>query len=126
MGLMIGTGLVDVIAGWFIAISSQNTLAFWSMISAGLLNIFIPSGGGQWSVQGPIFIKSAQNLGVDLSSIVNGIAYGDQLTNMVQPFWTIPMLAIAGLDVRDVMGYTFITLVYGFIILGGSLLLFAH
>lgn len=126
MGLMIDTGLAEIIADWFISFSSRSTLAFWAFISGGLLNVFIPSGGGQWSVQGSIFIQAAQEMNVEISSIVNGIAYGDQWTNMIQPFWTIPMLAIADLEVRDLMGYTFVTLMYGFFVLGGTLLLFAN
>ena len=60
MGLMITTGLVEVIAGWFTAIASAQTLGFWAFLSAGLINFFIPSGGGQWAVQGPIFIEAAR------------------------------------------------------------------
>ncbi len=65
MGLMITTGLVGVIAGWFTAIASAQTLGFWAFLSAGLINFFIPSGGGQWAVQGPIFIEAARVLGTD-------------------------------------------------------------
>lgn len=112
MGLMIGTGLVKVMAGWFVAISTAKTLPFWTLISAGFINMFIPSGGGQWSVQGPVMIEAAKQLGTPIPVIVNAVAYGDQWTNMIQPFWTIPMLAIAGLKMRDMMGYTFITLIW--------------
>ena len=70
--------------------------------------MFIPSGGGQWAVQGPVMIEAAINLNVDPSVIVLGVAYGDQWTNMIQLFWTIPLLAIAGLHMRQIMGYTFV------------------
>ena len=123
MGMMIGTGLVSVIAGWFIAISSAATLGFWAFLSGGLINYFIPSGGGQWSVQGPIFLEAARTLGTDPSVIVMGVAYGDQWTNMIQPFWTIPILAIAGLHMRQIMGYTFIALFVTFFTFGGGILL---
>lgn len=123
MGMMIGTGLVSVIAGWFIAVSTAGTLGFWAMLSGGLLNMFIPSGGGQWAVQGPIFIEAAQSLGTDPSRVVMGVAYGDQWTNMIQPFWTIPLLAIAGLHMRQIMGYTFVVLFVTFFLFGGTILL---
>ncbi len=123
MGMMIGTGLVSVIAGWFIAISSAATLGFWAFLSGGLINYFIPSGGGQWSVQGPIFLEAARTLGTDPAVIVMGVAYGDQWTNMIQPFWTIPILAIAGLHMRQIMGYTFIALFVTFFTFGGGILL---
>ena len=123
MGIMIDTGLVSVIAGWFTAISSAATLGFWAFLSGGFINMFIPSGGGQWAVQGPIFIQAAATLGTDPSRIVMGVAYGDQWTNMIQPFWTIPLLAIAGLHMRQIMGYTFVVLIVTFFLFGGGILL---
>lgn len=125
MGLMVGTGLAKVIAGWFVAISTAKTLPFWGFIAGGVINMFIPSGGGQWSVQGPIFLEAARQLGTAPHFIVNAVAYGDQWTNMIQPFWTIPILSIAGLHVREVVGYTFVTLIYTGIVLGAVLLIAA-
>jgi short-chain fatty acids transporter len=123
MGLMIETGLVAVIAGWFTAISTAGTLGFFAFLSGGIVNFFIPSGGGQWAVQGPIFIEAANNLGTDPSRIVMGVAYGDQWSNMIQPFWTIPLLAIAGLHMRQIMGYTFVIFIATFFLFGGGILL---
>ena len=125
MGLMTGTGLAKVIAGVFVAFATKTTLTFWAFISAGILNMFIPSGGGQWSVQGAIVIDAAQQLGVPIDTIVSAVAYGDQWTNMIQPFWTIPLLAIAGLKMRDMMGYTFITLIWTGIVFSSTLLVVA-
>jgi len=122
MGLMVKTGLAKILAGAFTAISSKATLAFWAFISSGILNMFIPSGGGQWSVQGAVFIEAAKDLGVPMHAIVNAVAYGDQWTNMVQPFWTIPLLTTAGLKMRVMMGYTFLTLIWTGIVFAGTLL----
>ncbi|WP_432937316.1 short-chain fatty acid transporter [Kribbella sp. CA-253562] len=121
-GMMGATGLVAVMGGWFVDVSSASTLSFWGFVSAGLINVFIPSGGGQWVVQGPIFLEAAQTLGVAPSRVVMGVALGEW-TNMIQPFWTIPLLAIAGLRVRQVMGYTFVVLIVFFVLYGGGLLL---
>lgn len=123
MGLMIDTGLVSIIAGWFTAISSAGTLGFFAFLSGGIVNFFIPSGGGQWAVQGPIFIEAANALGTDPSRVVMGVAYGDQWSNMVQPFWTIPLLAIAGLHMRQIMGYTFVIFIATFVLFGGGILI---
>jgi short-chain fatty acids transporter len=123
MGMMLDTGLAKVMAGWFVAISTAQTLPFWSMISAGLINLFVPSGGGQWAVQGPVMIEAASELGADLPRVAMGVAIGDQWTNMIQPFWTIPALAIAGLGVRDIMGYTVIAFLWTGLIFAGGLLL---
>lgn len=123
MGLMAGSGLVDILSNWFVANASADTLSFYAFLSAGIVNIFIPSGGGQWAIQGPVFIQAAQELKVNPSVIVMGIAYGDQWTNMIQPFFTIPLLAIAGLDMRKIMGFTFIILLVTLVCFGGGLLL---
>ena len=123
LGMMQGTGLAAIISDWFTAIATPGTLSFFAFLCAGLVNMFIPSGGGQWAVQGPIFIEAGQNLGVDPSIIVLAISYGDQWTNMIQPFWTIPLLAIAGLHMRQIMGYTFVIFLLTLFLFGGGLLL---
>ena len=124
LGMMIGTGLVTVISDWFATVATAETLGVGAFLSAGLVNMFIPSGGGQWAVQGPIFIEAANQLQVHHSVIVLAVAYGDQWTNMIQPFWTIPLLAIAGLHLRQIMGYTvMIFLVTGAIFITGLLLM---
>lgn len=123
MGLMTGTGLAVAIAQGFVDLAAPSTLSFWAFLSGGLLNMFIPSGGGQWAVQAPIFIEAADALDVAPARIVMGVAYGDQWTNLAQPFWTLPLLAIAGLKVRDILGYCFVVLIALFFVFGGALLL---
>lgn len=105
MGIIATTGLGNVISEAFIRFSTVETLPFWTFISAGVLNIFVPSGGAQWAVQGTFALEAAKSLGVDPSHIAMAVSYGDEWTNMLQPFWTLPILAIAGLHVRDIMGY---------------------
>ena len=122
LGLMQGTGLANLISNFFTSIATADTLPFFAFLSGGLVNMFIPSGGGQWAVQGPIFLESAKQLGADPAVVVLGVAYGDQWTNAIQPFWTIPVLAIAGLQMRQIMGYTFIIFLVTFFIFGGGLL----
>jgi short-chain fatty acids transporter len=105
MGMMNYSGLVAVIAGWFVAISSGATYPVWTYISACIINIFVPSGGGQWAVQGPVMVKAAQTLQLSIPKTVMAVAYGDQWTNLFQPFWALPLLGITRLRVRDIMGY---------------------
>jgi short-chain fatty acids transporter len=92
------------------------------MLFAGLVNMFIPSGGGQFAVQAPIFIEAADQIGVEHEVIIMAIAYGDQWTNMIQPFWAVPLLAVAGLGIRDILGYTAITLFLSGAVMIGVLL----
>jgi short-chain fatty acids transporter len=84
-----------------------------SYLSAAVVNLFVPSGGGQWAIQGPIAIEAGRAAGVPLGKMVMSIAYGDQLTNMLQPFWALPLLAITRVRARDIVGYTSIAMVVG-------------
>ncbi len=109
---------------FFVSISNETTFPIFTFISAGIVNVFVPSGGGQWAVQGPIIIEAAQQLGVDIPKCVMALAYGDQLTNMLQPFWALPLLGITGLKAKEILPYTLILLVAGSVIFITSLLSF--
>lgn len=112
MGMMHQSHLTEELASGIsslaerVPLSEEITLPVFTFISAGIVNIFIPSGGGQWGVQGPIAMEAAQQAGVSPSRMVMALAYGDQLTNMLQPFWAVPLLAITGVKARDIVGYT--------------------
>ncbi|MFV0303775.1 MAG: short-chain fatty acid transporter [Paracoccus sp. (in: a-proteobacteria)] len=123
MAIMTQSGLAASLSEWFVSISTAQTLPFWSFISAGIVNIFVPSGGGQWAVQAPVMLPAAAALGADLPHVVMGVAWGDAWTNLLQPFWALPMLGIAGLKPRDIMGFCVIHLLITGIIIGGLLLL---
>ncbi|MDC6484887.1 TIGR00366 family protein [Methylophilaceae bacterium] len=122
MGMMATTGLMKVITDWIVSIATPETLGFFAFLSGGLVNMFIPSGGGQWAVQGPIMVEAAQSLGVNPAIVVLGVAYGDQWSNMIQPFWTIPVLAIAGLHMRQILGYTFVIFIMTGLLYGSGML----
>ncbi len=111
MGMMKFSGLVAVIAGWFVAISNATTYPVFTYISACIVNIFVPSGGGQWAVQGPVLVKASQALHFSIPKTIMAMAYGDQWTNLFQPFWALPLLGICGVRARDIMGYC-ITLMF--------------
>lgn len=111
LGIMQKTGLIAWFSDGFVAIANAQTFGIFAFISAGIVNFFVPSGGGQFAVQGPIMLDAAQRLGVDPAVAIMAVAYGDQWTNMLQPFWALPALAIAGLKMRDILGYTTVTLV---------------
>lgn len=121
-GLMVSSGLAAVIAQWFISFSTPFTFPMFTFWAGGIINLFVPSGGGQWIVQGPINIPAGMALGVDPAKVAMGISYGDQWTNMVQPFWALPLLGIAKLGVRDIMGYCVITLIWSGLIMSLGLL----
>jgi short-chain fatty acids transporter len=105
MAIMVGSGLAQSISDWLIGFASAVTLPFWIFLSAGVVNFFVPSGGGQWAVQAPVILPAAEALGVDMARASMAVAWGDAWTNLIQPFWALPMLAIAGLKAKDIMGF---------------------
>ena len=124
MGIMSSSGMVTQISAFFVSISTATTLPIFTFFSAGLVNIFVPSGGGQWVVQGPIVVESALQLGVPLNKAIMALAYGDQITNMLQPFWALPLLGITKLKAKEILPYTLIAMVVGSLVFIGGLLLF--
>ena len=124
MGIMNSSGLVGVFSDFFVSISNPNTFPIFAFISAGIVNVFVPSGGGQWGVQGPIIIEAASQLNVPYWKAVMALAYGDQLTNMLQPFWALPLLGITGLKAKDILPYNLLLLLVGGSIFVIGLLLF--
>lgn len=117
MGMMVASGLAGVVSEAFISISNEHTFYLFTFYAAGIVNFFIPSGGGQWTVQAPIMLEAASVLDLDYAKTAMAIAWGDAWTNMIQPFWALPALAIAGLKAKDIMGYcVFVLLLSGVII----------
>jgi len=109
MGVLAGTGLLHSVAN-AMAGTGGGLLPAVSFYSAGLVNLFVPSGGGQWAVQGPVLMEAAVRTGVAPARMVMALAYGDQWTNMLQPFWALPLLGITRVSARDIIGYTAVLL----------------
>lgn len=116
-GVSIGSQITD----FFVSISSASTFPLFTFLSAGLVNVFVPSGGGQFAVQGPIMMPAGVALGVEPHITAMAIAWGDAWTNMIQPFWALPLLGIAGLGARAIMGYCLIVLLFSGAVIAGSL-----
>ncbi|MBU2515157.1 short-chain fatty acid transporter [bacterium] len=123
MGMMKFSGLVAVMAGGFVAISNTTTYPLFAFLSAGLVNLFVPSGGGQVAVQGPIMVEAAQAMSFSMPKTIMAIAYGDAWTNMLQPFWALALLGITRLRARDIVGYTMVVLITSAIVFIIGLLL---
>ena len=130
MGMMVaknadGVSLAGIISDFFVSISNNTTFPLWTFLSAGIVNFFVPSGGGQWAVQGPIVMPAAAKMGIEPGRAGMAIAWGDQWTNMIQPFWALPALGVAGLSARDIMGYLVVVLLFTGIIACGGFLVWA-
>lgn len=124
MAIMIKTGLAELISQKFVNVSNEVTFPLFTFYSAGLVNFFVPSGGGQWAVQSPIVIPATIDVGTDMCKSIMAVAWGDAWTNMAQPFWALPLLAVAGLKVRDIMGYCVTILIVSGIFLSLLFLVF--
>ena len=128
MGIITGVGasgicLGEVISNGCVAISTPKTYPLFTFLCAAILNMFVPSGGGHWAIQAPIMFTAGASLGVDPGLTGMAISWGDAWTNLIQPFWALPALAIAKLDAKDIMGFCIIDLfVTGLIICGGLLI----
>jgi short-chain fatty acids transporter len=120
--MMDSSGLGGIITNAFVTVANHDTFPFLAFVSSGIINFAVPSGGGHWVVQGPFVMPAAKALGVDLGKAAMAIAYGEAWMNMAQPFWALPALAIAGLGVRDIMGYCVTALLFSFFIFGAAMI----
>ena len=130
MGIITGVGhsgicFGTVISNACISISTPTTYPLLTFLCAAILNMFVPSGGGHWAIQAPIMFAAGANLGVDPGLTGTAIAWGDAWTNLIQPFWAIPALAIAKLNAKDIMGFCIIDLFVSGVIICAGLLLWA-
>jgi short-chain fatty acids transporter len=124
MALMTTSGLVGTLTNAFTRVGDAQTLPVMSFIAATLVGLFVPSGGAQWGLQGPIALQSGAAAGVEPGAMLMSVAYGDELANMLQPFWALPLLAITGVRARDIVGYTAIAMLVGGVWIGLGLLIF--
>lgn len=107
------SGLTAKIASGFVAAGTAETIPLLTLLAAGVINFFIPSGGAQWGVQGPIAMRTAADAQIDdMGRMVMSVAYGDQLTNMLQPFWALPLICITGVPAREIVGYTAVLMLF--------------
>ena len=130
MGIITGVGESGICLGTvtseaFVNISTSTTYPLYTFLCAAILNMFVPSGGGHWAIQAPIMFAAGATLGVDHGLTGMAIAWGDAWTNLIQPFWALPALAIAKLNAKDIMGFCLIDLVVSGIIICAGLLIWA-
>jgi short-chain fatty acids transporter len=115
-GIIKFTLLAKVFTGWFVAISTVATFPLFAYWYGGLLNYLVPSGGGEWLMTAPYLLPAGAALGLPAYKTVIAYAWGDMMTDMIQPFWAIAMLAVAKLNFRDIMGYLMVIFIVYFII----------
>ena len=115
-GIIQFSGLAQVMAGWFTAIATKETYPFIVLWYSGILNYIVPSGGSKWAIEAPYIIQAAKSLGVSNAMTVVAYAWGDMVTDVIQPFWAIPLLGVAKLGFRDIMGYCMVYFLFYMVI----------
>ncbi len=118
-----GVSLAAVISNGIVSVASAHSFPMLTFLSAAIVNMFVPSAGGQWAVQAPVMFPAAKALGANYALTTMSICWGDAWTNTIQPFWALPALGIAKLGARDIMGYMVPVLIWQFIIITASILL---
>lgn len=129
MGMMSGSGLTGILANGMIQVATARTMPFFSYLSASIVNLFVPSQGGQWIIQGPMITEAAQAVGANIPICINAFVFGDEATNLLQPLYLIPALSLVGMKLKSVWGFTafiwaiwFIVTTIGLLVLPGILL----
>jgi len=124
MGIMAGSGLTGVVADGLVQIATQRTMPVWAYLSASFVNLFVPSQGGQWIVQGPIVVEAAKSLNADIPTVINAFVYGDEATNLIQPLYIIPALSLVKMKLKNVWGFmAFIWAIWTIVTIVGLLVL---
>lgn len=122
MGIITTTGLAGVLSKVFIRFSTAHTLPFFTYLTSMIITLFVPSGGGHWAVQGPFAVPAAQQLHASIAGTTMAVAMGESVANMLQPFWALPILAIAGIKMSRMLGFMVITFAVSAIVFGLALL----
>ena len=104
-GIIRDSGLAKVIADWFTAIATPATYPVIIYWYSGILNYFVPSGGSKWAIEAPYVVEAAKNLGASMPAAVISYGWGDMATDVIQPFWAIPLLGVAKTEFRNIVGY---------------------
>jgi len=123
-GIIKESGLAEIVGNWFVSISSAKTyplLVYWY---SGLVNYFVPSGGSKWAIEAPYLLDAAQNLGVPTAKVVTSYAWGDMATDLIQPFWAIPLLTVAKVEFKEILGYELLIFLVYILIVSAAFLFF--
>lgn len=126
MGIMEGSGLVNLISDWLLSMSTAQTFEIFCYFSSLIISVFVPSAGGHWVVQAPFMLPAAAELGVEPWKVAMGVAWGESIWNVVCPFWALPLLAIARISLRDLIGFAVLLFLVGNVIAVTGILLFPH
>ncbi|HKJ25595.1 MAG TPA: TIGR00366 family protein [Myxococcota bacterium] len=122
-GLMTNTALGGWLGDLFARVATTGTFPLVVYVYSAVMNLFVPSAGSKWLIEAPFLVPAAETLGVSLKTLVLAYAYGDSTTNLIQPFFAIPILTVTRLRFGDVVGYTFLVALACFAVSAVAMLL---
>jgi short-chain fatty acids transporter len=125
-GLIRYSGLAEIIGRWFVSIATPRTFPVIIYWYSGILSYFIPSGGSKWAVEAPYVLSAAKTLGVAAPHAILAYAWGDMSTHFLQPFWAIPLLAIARVEFKDIVGYLAVLFIVNFVLVSAAFMLLPY
>lgn len=105
-GIINSTGLGDWLGELFVRAATTETYPLIVYLYSGFVNLFVPSGGSKWLIEAPYLLPAARELGVSPTTTLLAYCYGDSTSNLIQPFWAIPILTVTRMKFGDVLGYT--------------------
>ncbi len=123
-GMISFSGLAEIIASWFVAISNAHTFPWIAFVYSAILNFFVPSCGSKFVVEAPYIVPAAQELGANINYVINAYTCGDLMTNLLQPFWALPILGAFNIEFRHILPYGLLVALLAFIIITIALLFF--
>ncbi|MEN3047844.1 MAG: TIGR00366 family protein [Candidatus Caldarchaeales archaeon] len=123
LGIFQFSALSKVFADWFVAVSTPQTYPLFAYWYAGVINYFVPSGGSEWIIVAPYLLEAANRLGVSYATITIAYAWGDMMTDIIQPFWAIPLMTIAAVEFREIAGYAFVMFLFYIVLVSIGVLL---
>ncbi|MDR3669491.1 MAG: TIGR00366 family protein [Holophaga sp.] len=111
-GVLMGSHLNEILARFFVSISTQHTLPLVGGLYSALLGLFLPSGGGKWVVEAPYLLQAAKSLHVNLAWMVQVYNAAEALPNFINPFWMLPLMGLTGVKARDLAGYSTLQMIF--------------
>ena len=106
-GLLQFTTLGNTVGGLLATVSTRHTLPFFTALISTVVACFVPSSGGQWVIQGYVTVTAANAVGATAQQGLLALSIGDQMGNLLTPFWAAVGAGIARIDFRRFIGYQF-------------------
>ena len=117
------TGLGRWLGDLFASLATTASYPWVVYVYSGFMNMFVPSAGSKWLIEAPFLIPAGEQLDVSVVTVLLAYAYGDSTTNLIQPFFAIPILAVTRMRFGDVVGYTSMVAAVCFIVCSTAMMI---